>query len=338
MEIPKRLNDIGALIDRAHESRKERPRGHLGCSGLGHDCERWIWLSFRWAVRKPFSGRILRLFRRGHLEEAQIIQDLKMIGIKIGGDQTRVDFGCHISGSVDGIIESGVPQAPNKQHVAEFKTHSKKSFDDLVKNGVEKSKPIHYAQMQLYMYGLDIDRALYVAICKDDDTYYIERVKLDDKAAQKLLDKGKRLALEERLPPPISTDPSWYQCKFCDAHEFCHETKLTKEVNCRTCAHSTPKEDSTFYCERWRDTIPYKAQVDGCPAHTLHPDLVPWDLVPDESEDFVAVYDVDGKRIKNGENHFASSELIAGKELCADPMVQAIRDKFDGRITDGQKL
>lgn len=334
-EIPKRLNDIGALIDRAHESVKQKPRAHLGASGLGHHCERWIWLSFRWAVLSEFPGRVLRLFRRGQLEEEQIIGDLRRIGIKIGGDQTRVDFGCHVSGSVDGIIESGVPQAPNKRHVAEFKTHSKKSFDDVVKNGVEKSKPMHYAQMQLYMFGLNIDRALYVAVCKDDDTYYTERVKLDKEFAEKLVKKGHRLATEDRLPPPVSTDPSWYQCKFCDAHEFCHETKLTKEANCRTCAHSTAKQDSTFYCERWDDTIPYHAQLDGCPSHVLHPDLVPWDLDQDASTDLIAVYNIDGKPIKNGEGHFASSELIAGKDLCADPMVQAIREKFDGRIING---
>lgn len=334
-EIPKRLNDIGALIDRAHESVKQKPRAHLGASGLGHHCERWIWLSFRWAVLSEFPGRVLRLFRRGQLEEEQIVGDLRRIGIKIGGDQTRVDFGCHVSGSVDGIIESGVPQAPNKRHVAEFKTHSKKSFDDVVKNGVEKSKPMHYAQMQLYMFGLNIDRALYVAVCKDDDTYYTERVKLDKEFAEKLVKKGHRLATEDRLPPPVSTDPSWYQCKFCDAHEFCHDTKLTKEVNCRTCAHSTAKQDSTFYCERWGDTIPYHAQLDGCSSHVLHPDLVPWELDQEASTDLIAVYNIDGKPIKNGEGHFASSELIAGKNLCADPVVQAIREKFDGRITNG---
>jgi hypothetical protein len=331
-EIPKPLNDIGALIDRAHESRKEEPRPHLGCSGLGHHCERWIWMSFRWAVMEKFPGRILRLFRRGHLEEVQIIDDLKMIGIEIGGDQTRVDFGCHISGSVDGVITSGVPQAPNTPHVAEFKTHSLKSFKDLAKNGVEKSKPMHYAQMQLYMYGLDLDRALYVAVCKDDDSYYTERVKLDKDFAKNLVEKGKRLALDDRLPPPISNDPSWYQCKFCPAYKFCHETSLTKEVNCRTCAHSTAKEDSTFYCERWQDTIPYKAQVDGCDSHVLHPDLVPWDLVTDESTDRVAVYDINGARIKNGEGHFASSEIVAGGAICADPVVMEIKSTMDGKV------
>jgi len=332
-EIPKPLHDICALIDRAHESTTEKPRPHLGCSVVGHHCERWIWLLFRWSVIPSFPGRVLRLFRRGHLEEQQIIGDLKRIGIKIGGDQTRVDFGSHLSGSVDGIIESGVPQAPNKRHVAEFKTHSKKSFDDLVKNGVKKSKPQHWAQMQTYMLGLDIDRALYVAICKDNDAYYTERVKLDQDAAKTLIDKGRRLALADRMPPPISTDPSWYQCKFCDAHDFCHETKLTKEVNCRTCAHSTAKSDSTFYCERWSDSIPYEVQLSGCESHVLHPDLVPWKLVPDESTDIVAVFDVNGTRVKNGEDHFASSELIAGGDMCADPGVQKLREKFNGRIS-----
>ena len=155
--IPKRLNDTVSLIDRAHESKLEQPRAHLGCSGLGHHCERYIWLNFRWAVIEKFSGRMLRLFRRGQLEEDQITNDLRMIGISIGGDQMRVDFGCHVSGSVDGIIKSGVPGATAKKHVAEFKTHSLKSFKDLTKNGVEESKPMHYAQMQLYMWGLDID-------------------------------------------------------------------------------------------------------------------------------------------------------------------------------------
>ena len=43
---------------------------------------------------------------------------------------------------------------------------SKKSFDELVKLGVEKAKFQHYIQMQVYCLGKNIDRALYVAVCK----------------------------------------------------------------------------------------------------------------------------------------------------------------------------
>ena len=221
MKIPDQQNTIAALIDAAHEARAEPPRPHLGCSTLGHPCDRYIWLSFRWAVQPKHPGRILRLFRRGQMEEATIVSDLRAIGMDVRNTdaaQNRVDLGCHVSGSIDGIIESGVPEAPKKRHVAEFKTHSKKSFDSLVKDGVEQSKPMHYVQMQLYMHGLKIDRALYLAVCKDDDRIYTERVRYVKEVAEKYARRGHYLATAERMPPPISTDPSWYQCKMCPAY------------------------------------------------------------------------------------------------------------------------
>ena len=139
-KLPDPVNTIATMIDQYHSSKKSKPRPHMGVSLLGHHCERWLWINFRWAVVEDFDGRILRLFRRGHSEEDTIIKDLRNIGIDIRSSQRRVDFGNHVSGSLDGVIESGVPEAPKSRHVAEFKTHSKKSFDDMVKNGVEKSK------------------------------------------------------------------------------------------------------------------------------------------------------------------------------------------------------
>ena len=167
MELPKPQHSIAALIDKAHEDRAakdpDRFREHLGGSVLGHPCARWLWLSFRWAVAPAFPGRILRVFRRGQNEEAQIVSDLRAIGIDIretGDHQRRVSLGPHLGGGIDGIIHSGVPEAPNKRHIAEFKTHSIKSFDKLEKEGVRKAHPQHWVQMQLYMKGTEIDRAL----------------------------------------------------------------------------------------------------------------------------------------------------------------------------------
>jgi hypothetical protein len=217
---------IAELIDKHHESQQEPPRPHMGASMLGHPCDRWLWLSFRWAVVERFNGRMLRLFRRGQNEEAQIVRDLRAIGIDVqstGAQQNRVDFGCHVSGSIDGIAESGVPFGDGKQHVLEFKTYNKKSFDKLEEDGVEKAKPMHYAQMQVYMLGTGIDRALYVAVCKDDDRIWTELVQFDKDFAQRLVERGKRIALSDRMPEPLSADPSWHQCKFCPAHGIvCH--------------------------------------------------------------------------------------------------------------------
>src|SRR5690554_6613175 len=114
---PPQKPDLVRLIDMAHESRPERPRPHMGASILGHHCDRYLWLTFRHAVVEKFSGRMLRLFRRGHNEEATVVADLRAAGLHIsdtGSSQARVDFGNHVSGSIDGIIHEGVPESPRK--------------------------------------------------------------------------------------------------------------------------------------------------------------------------------------------------------------------------------
>jgi hypothetical protein len=68
------------------------------------------------------------------------------------------------------------------------------------------------------MHGTDLKRALYIAVCKDDDRIYTERLEYDRDHAEKAIAKGQRLALTDRLPPPISTDPTWFECKMCPAY------------------------------------------------------------------------------------------------------------------------
>jgi CRISPR/Cas system-associated exonuclease Cas4 (RecB family) len=302
----------------------------MGASALGEKCDRKLWLSFRWAVRETFQGRILRVFRRGQNEEAQVVDDLRAIGCKVrstGSEQTRVDFGSHVSGSIDGIITAGVPDAPKKAHVLEIKTHSRKSFETLEKYGVEGAQPKHFAQMQAYMLGTGIDRALYVAVCKDDDRLYTERVELDKERAQRFVDRGKRLATQDEIPPPISTDPSWYECKLCSAHDFCHGSRVTKEVNCRTCAHSTAEADGTWTCARHGgNAMPTDWMREAHECHALHEHLAPWPIAYDEDGD--AVHTIDGIEVRG----FASTELIANPKACVDPTLVQLRRKFDARV------
>lgn len=317
MLIPQKNTLIDA-IDKAHET-KENPRPHLGPSQMGNPCDRAIWLQFRWATQENFPGRIKRLFRRGQNEEAIVVSDLRLAGVDVretGKNQRRVHFGGHIYGSIDGIIHSGVPEAPKKQHILEIKTHSKKSFEDLAKHGVEKSKPEHYTQMQMYMAATGIDRGLYAAVCKDDDRYYFERVRYIAAFAKKAIERAHRITMSESIPAPISQDPSWYQCKFCASHDFCFGSKKTKAVNCRTCAHSTPKEDGTWACAKWGAEILQDAQYLGCDYHTVHPDMVPWRLVQDVSEEFAAAYEINGKIVMNGYG-YTSSYLLLNVEQAA---------------------
>ena len=324
---------IANLIDEHHEKNAEESRGHMGASLLGHPCERYLWLNFRWVMPSKFSGRMLRLFRRGHKEEAIIISDLRAIGVDVRSPQSRVDFNSHVSGSADAIATSGIPESPKKVHLLEFKTHNLKNFKDLQKNGVEKSQPKHWVQMHVYMLGLGIDRALYYSVCKDNDEIYTERVRLDSDLAHKYVERGQRIALDDRMPPPLSTDPSWFECKFCSAHAFCHKQELPKTFSCRTCAHSTPKENSTWRCEKHEaDDIPLTFQRKGCETGVIHPDIVNWRYT---ANDDYTVWHTPFGDIANGTPDtkvYSASEILANPQACATGEADTIRLAFDGRV------
>lgn len=338
-KIPEPRHTLVALVDRAVEqAQDDRPRPHMGASMLGHECERYLWLSFRWAFKPRFKGRMLRLFERGHREELSIVKWLKMAGLATGyteldGNQKRVELGGHVSGSMDGIIYYGVPEAPAKKHVLEIKTHNDKSFKQLCKLGVEGAKYQHFIQTQVYMYGEEIDRALYVAVNKNDDSLYTERVRLNKTLAKKYIAKGKRISVMQEPPERISNDKTFFKCKWCEASDVCHSNKTT-EVNCRTCGLFVPKDDGTWYCNHWGEVIPTEWQYDGCPDHVLHPDMVPWSLV--DSSGSNATFLIDGKEVTNGHNGFSSAELLANPESCAhsDKFTETLRRDFKARVVD----
>jgi len=333
MKIPTTIN----LIDSNYESKKEDFRPHMGCSLIGHKCDRYLWYSFRWAFKENHSGSTKRLFNVGHEFEPMIIKDLRDVGVDIRSSQARVEFGSHVSGSVDGIIYSGLAESPNKRHVFEAKTHSQKSFDKLLKDGVQKSKPLHYIQMQSYMLGLNIDRAFYIAINKNTSELYGERIKLDKEFAEKYISRAKRIALLDRKPEPMSVDPTWYECSYCSAKDMCHKNLPTNQVNCRTCIHSTAREDSTFYCEKWQDKIPYDAQLHGCDWHVFHPDLVPYKLKQAHDE-WHAIYIVNNKEVLNGNDGYKSTEIVANAEECANPsqFTKELRETMGAKIIDSR--
>jgi len=301
-------NPITDAIDTAIASRQKASfRPHLGVSLLGHKCDRFLWLTFRWAFREIHPGRILRLFDRGQEEEDRQIRYMQAAGMQVTRQQERVEFSAHVSGSIDGVV-SGVPGAEKTAHLWECKTHSKKSFDELERLGVQKAKPMHYTQMQVYMYGMNLTRALYWPVCKDDDRIAPERIKVDPEHAKAAIARGVRITESEKMPEPMSTDPTWYECKYCPAYGICHGGEPSRMVNCRTCAHSTATEKG-WYCERWDDEIPLKAQYDGCRSHVWHPDLVPWH-VKGVAGDWSAVWDVDGRDITNGEDGLESAQML----------------------------
>ena len=132
----------------------------------------------------------------------------------------------------------------------------------------------------------------------------------------------------------------------CPCHELCHVTHCIKPdaVSCRTCAHVTPMPGGYWDCNilhkemlySYEKTLPddcrgcreksdatwpefkmdVKDQLEACPNHVLHPDLVPWPLVggcddAGKPGDKNGVFMIDGRQIVNGAG-MPSAEILRG--------------------------
>ena len=291
---------VADLIFKAYEKKTDQPRIHLGASEIGKPCDKALWYSFRWATIKKYPGRILRLFSTGVRAESRFFDELKSIGATVydrspeTGQQIKFEsFGGHFGGSCDAVAQ-GIPYEPDKWAIVECKTHSSKSFADLVKQGVQKAKPEHYAQMQVYM-GLSqgIERALYIAENKDNDDLYDEWVEFNREAFTLYLTRANAIVNLPVPPLGVSTDPSWFQCKFCEHKSTCHKESVA-QVNCRTCSFSTPKENGTWYCSAFKKTLSVQDQINACRSHVFIPHLVTIAEAIDGGDDFI-VYETDKK-------------------------------------------
>jgi len=285
--LPKVDSMTVSAIYGAYESRAENPRAYLGCSQIGEECDRALWYSFRWVNQSSFSGRMLRLFNRGHIEEPRIIADLENIGVTILSTQDGVvDETGHIKGHTDGTA-TGIPEAPKKKHVLEFKTHSAKSYANLVKLGVQFAQPKHYVQVQLYMHLTSIDRCLYIAVNKDTEELYSERIKYDPVFAIKSLVRAQEI-VHANEPPVKQYNAEFYKCRMCDKAEICHDSEQPQR-NCRTCYFSSPGQGGTWRCGKHDGEIPIEAQAQHHDCHRFIPALVPFEQVDVQGE--TVIYD-----------------------------------------------
>lgn len=357
--VPASVVDPVAAAIFAHYKAKygaEAQRPYLGASAIGKPCLRQHWYSFRWAKQPDFSGRLYRVFQSGHLQEPRVYADLRAIGCDVYSVNpvTNKQFGWsepstghHFRGNADGIV-TGLPQAPKAPHILEIKTASDKYFREMQKSGVKQAKPEHWAQMQSYMrwsiaeFGEDgCKRAIYIVVNKDNDDIYTERLEYDAQAAQEIVDKALAIITATEPPVGISTDPTWYECKFCDYHSICHGTDVPAPT-CRSCAHITPEldGDGNWACHVHAGKVSDKVQRDGCAQHRYIPILLAKSAKPMDVEGDAVVYQMaDGRQFINGDpkvnsRHFASSEIhaIKDKTLLLDEEVMKFRVEFDGRI------
>jgi hypothetical protein len=262
------LQDIDSFCKQKNEHRK-----HLGASILGDECARKLWYTFRWYKKENHDGRMQRLFERGKLEEERFIGYLVGIGAKVfpvnpeTGKQYQISFASgHAGGSCDAICI--LPEKygfGDEKFICEFKTNKTgSSFDNVAKNGVQKEKPEHFAQMSIYGYKMQIKKGLYLITNKNDDSIIVKIVDLDWELAKDLERKAVDIIANPN-PPNRAYERSFFKCKFCCFEKICHYNDTQSiEKNCRSCSESVAHTDGNWYCSKYKKDIPEEAVKNGC--------------------------------------------------------------------------
>lgn len=245
-------------------------RDYCGMSGIGNKCLRALQYScFRASKPEQVDPRTQRIFDLGHIMEEYIVQCLKHAGLIITRQQAEIiGFAGHWKGHIDGVAEN-VPEAPKTEHLLEVKTHNDKSFQAVRKEGVEASKPEHYAQMTRYMGGLKLSRGLYVAYNKNDSSYYFERVRYDKSFGNELIRKESEVMLAEKLFPRIgSGKPTWHDCKWCSHKGVCFGKEIP-DINCRTCNFVDMCDGGIWKCGLDNSNLTFSQQKAACKMYEL---------------------------------------------------------------------
>lgn len=226
---------VESIVDATLEAQNatSTPRDYLGGSRLGLECHRALayeWFALKERKVSHFPGRVLRIFRLGHILEEELVALLRAAGFDLrnekpdGSQYGWSTYNGLIRGHIDGVILSAPPSLGIKlPALYEAKSMNNKKFNECKKRGVAKSHPIYYAQMQTYCAYMNLDHWFFSAYNKDTSELHHEHGDFDQATAQWASDRGYAVVsaqVPEELPR-ITKDPNDYRCGFCDFKERC---------------------------------------------------------------------------------------------------------------------
>jgi hypothetical protein len=244
------------------------PRPHLGGSVVGHACKRYVFYSFRWAYKNRIESKLNRIFRIGDAIEDILVKELSLIGIEVRNSQRQVDgHRGHAGGSTDGdcFIDG-------EDYLFEAKSMNHTNFLEMQRKKCEEAKPQYYNQVQIYMGKLGLKKTLFICMDKNTSEIYVEIIKFDEFTYEMLLAKEEEVidAVHINTFPKLSQNPAWFQCKFCDAKEVCHQGTMPTP-NCRNCEHVEIHDEGLWGCGLYGEWLTEKQQQDGCVDYRVSP-------------------------------------------------------------------
>lgn len=237
-----------ALNDEETESDK---RGYLGMSAIGDGCHRKLQYLHYGCIQVSHSARVNRLFDDGKGAEPKLKKELDKIGIHTFGEQRElIGITGHIQGHIDGIgiFLTNKFKFLEGEFLVEYKTHNKDNFKALKAKKVRLAHPGHFDQMTMYMHHLGYKFGLYVGYCKDNSEIYLEIVEYDAEHFDVLQRRVIEVVTADTLLPRIGNDnPTWFQCKLCDAVNVCFGREEPSK-DCRNCTHVDVLDGGKWEC------------------------------------------------------------------------------------------
>jgi len=223
-------------------------RPAIGAGRLGNECLRAIAYEFHRAPKdgdRGFSGRLYRIFDRGHWGEEAMARYLRLAGFTLltenaAGKQFRYDIAQYedgkgrVKGMIDGVITAGpaMLRLPDGSGFAmryplmwENKELGSKSWKKLEKGGLRAYGGDYFPQVQMGMFHLGLAENPALFTCKNADTQeiYAELIPADPAFIQASIDKAVRViatADPEELPR-VAAKAADFRCKFCDYAARC---------------------------------------------------------------------------------------------------------------------
>jgi hypothetical protein len=171
------------------------------------------------------------MFDMGHDGEDRMAEYLRLAGFdlhthKEDGKQFGMsDAEGKFKGHLDGVIHGG-PAIPGLKYPClwENKALGEKSWSDVVKKGLKESKPVYYAQVQIYMAYKDLLSCLFTAINRDTGEIHVEIVQFNARDAQMYIDRAVRIVKTDNPEQlgRIGRGVDDFKCKWCDYKKRCH--------------------------------------------------------------------------------------------------------------------
>jgi len=239
---------------------KDRPKS-LGAGRVGHPlapapwdrgCERALWFEMKmYPSDRPFPAKLYRVFDMGHAAEAMVAANLRAAGFTLitdDGQGNQYGFAlardpetghARYKGFCDGIVTDGPAMIGGEKGIKlkypflwENKAINEKKFEKFTAEGVERSHPQYYAQIQQYQNFLQLyqNPSLLTVVNRNTGELRCEFVRFNQRHCQAIIDRAARV-VEAKGPLMLeraADDYTKIPCRYCDYASHCKAAEANR--------------------------------------------------------------------------------------------------------------